>query len=117
MDEFDHARPSLRARFGRTFHGVRLWGVALLGALGVVLALSLPLSARSASLVLRPGDVSAQDVLAPYALSYTSEVLTEQARRAAADQIASLYDPPDSRIARQELGELKLLLAYIDAVR
>jgi putative nucleotidyltransferase with HDIG domain len=117
MDDFDQARPSLRARFGHTLHAVRLWGVALVGALGVVLALSLPLSARSGSLIVRAGDVSAQDVLAPYALSYTSEVLTEEARRSAGEQIESIYDPPDSRVARRQLGELKTLLAYIDAVR
>ncbi|MBF8256199.1 MAG: hypothetical protein HW375_1106, partial [Anaerolineales bacterium] len=64
MDELEHARPSLRARLGRGLQAVRLWGVALFGAVGVVLALSLPLSARSESFVLKTGDVSAQDVLA-----------------------------------------------------
>jgi hypothetical protein len=117
MDELDHARPSVRARLGRGLHAVRLWGVALFGAIGVVLALSLPLSARSGSLVLQTGDVSGQDVLAPYALSYTSDVLTEDARLNAAEQVESIYDPPDSRIARKQLGELKTLLAYLDAVR
>jgi putative nucleotidyltransferase with HDIG domain len=117
MDEFDQARPSLRARLGRTLHTVRVWGAALLGAVGVVLALSLPLSARAGSLVVRAGDVSAQDVLAPYALSYTSDALTEDARRSAAEQIESIYDPPDSRVARQQLAELKVLLGYIDSVR
>jgi putative nucleotidyltransferase with HDIG domain len=67
--------------------------------------------------VLETGDVSAQDVLAPYALSYTSEVLTEEARRLAAEQVESVYDPPDSQVARAQLGELKTLLAYIDSVR
>jgi hypothetical protein len=117
MDEFDQARPSLRARLRRTLHTVRVWGAALLGAIGVVLALSLPLSARAGSLIVRAGDVSAQDVLAPYALSYTSDALTEEARRSAAEQIESIYDPPDSRVARQQLADLKVLLGYIDAVR
>ena len=117
MDELEHARPSLRARLGRGLQAARLWGVALFGAVGVVLALSLPLSARSESFVLETGDVSAQDVLAPYALAYNSDVLTEDARREAAEQVESIYDPPDSRVARQQLGELKTLLAYIDAVR
>ncbi len=117
MDELDHARPSIRARLGRGFQAVRLWGVALVGAIGVVLALSFPLPARSGSLVVEQGDVSAQDVLAPYALSYTSDVLTQAARQAEAGQAESVYDPPDSRIARQQLGELRALLAYIDAAR
>ena len=77
MDELDHARPSLRASLGRALQAARLWGAALFGAIGVVVALSLPLTARSGALVLEAGDVSAQDVLAPYALSYTSDALTE----------------------------------------
>ena len=117
MDELEHARPSLRARLGRGLQAVRLWGVALFGAIGVVLALSLPLSVGSDSLVLEAGDVSAQDVLAPYGLSYTSDVLTEEARREAAEQVEAIYDPPDSRVAREQLAEIKTLLAFIDAVR
>jgi putative nucleotidyltransferase with HDIG domain len=117
MDELEHARPSLRARLGRAFQAARLWGVVLFGAIGVVLALSLPLSARSESLVLETGDVSGQDVLAPYGLSYTSDVLTEEARREASEQVESIFDPPDSRVAREQLGESKTLLAFIDAVR
>ncbi len=96
MDELEHARPSLRARLGRGLQAARLWGVALFGAVGVVLALSLPLSARSESFVLETGDVSAQDVLAPYALAYNSDVLTEDARREAAEQVEF-----DLRPARQ----------------
>ncbi|HMK08951.1 MAG TPA: hypothetical protein VK449_07980, partial [Anaerolineales bacterium] len=117
MDEVDRPRRSVRERLGRGLLAARLWGFALLGAVGVMLALALPLSARSESLALQAGDVSSRDVLAPYALSYTSDVLTEQARRDAAEQVEPIFDPPDSRVARRQLGQLRTLLAYIDAVR
>src|SRR3990170_8693409 len=117
MDEPSGVRRSLWTRLGRAFQAARLWGIAAMGAVGVVLALSLPLSARSESLVMRAGDVSGQDVLAPYALAYTSEVLTESARQAAADQVEPVFDPPDSHVAREQLSQLRTLLAYIDAVR
>jgi len=117
MDEPAGVRRSLWTRLGSAFQSARLWAVAALGAIGVVVALSLPLSVRSESLVIRAGDVSGQDVLAPYALAYTSEALTEAARQAAADQVAPAFDPPDSRVAREQLSQLHVLLAYVDAVR
>jgi len=117
MEEPSGAQSSLWSLLGRRFQEARLWAVAGLGVVGVVVALALPLSARSESLILRAGDVSSQDVLAPYALSYTSEVLTEAARQAAADEVPAVYDPPDSRVAREQLSQLRTLLGYIDAIR
>jgi putative nucleotidyltransferase with HDIG domain len=66
---------------------------------------------------LTTGDVAQQEILAPYALAYTSDVLTEEARQAAASQVADVYDPPDSRIARQQYERLRAALGFIDAVR
>jgi len=117
MDELGTTRPSFRARLAHALLAARLWGVVVAGTAGIVVALSLPLSARSGSLLVREGDVSSQDVLAPYGLSYTSEVLTQAARRAAADQVEPVYDPPDSSVARRQLSQLRLLLSYIDGVR
>ena len=117
MDEPSEGRGPLWARLGRAFRSARLWAVAALGGIGVVVALSLPLSARSESFLIRAGEVAGQDILAPYALSYTSEVLTEAARQTAADEVGPVYDPPDSRVAREQLSKLRTLLAYVDAVR
>ncbi len=117
MDEVSNARPTLRARIRGAWLTARLATVVALGIVGVVLALSLPVSGRTQALSARVGDVSGQDVLAPYALSYTSEVLTAVSRRDAAEAVEPIYDPPDSAVARQQLSRLRTLLGYVDAVR
>ena len=44
------------------------------------------------------GDVSAQDILAPYSLSFESEVLTEQSRQEAENAVDPVYLPADPGI-------------------
>jgi len=63
------------------------------------------------------GDVSPEDILAPSAVRYTSEVRTAQQREAAAQAIAPKYTQADTGIARQQLDQLRAALAYINSVR
>jgi len=55
---------------------------------------------------LAAGDVSTEDILAPEAISYVSEVLTEQQRDAAARSVPLKYTQADTNIARQQLDRL-----------
>jgi len=66
---------------------------------------------------LKLGDVSDQDVLAPYAITYKSEVLTDQMREAAVMDVPTRYSAADTNIARKQLERLRLALAYITTVR
>ncbi|MBN1665931.1 MAG: HDIG domain-containing protein [Anaerolineales bacterium] len=66
---------------------------------------------------LQVGDVAAEDILAPYAISYTSQVLTEQQRQSAASNVELRYTSPDTSTARQQLDRLRAALAYISSVR
>ncbi len=66
---------------------------------------------------LQLGEVASQDVLAPLAITYTSNVLTEIRREAAERAVAPVYSPPDTGIARQQLERLRTALSYINNVR
>ena len=66
---------------------------------------------------LETGDVSSQDILAPRPLTYESQVLTEQRRTTAVQDVSPRYTPSDTNIARQQLEHIRLALAYITSVR
>lgn len=117
MDETSPVRPSATERLRQAWQATRLWFIFMLGVVGTTLALSLPISQRTASLSLQVGQVAPQDILAPYALSFESQVLTEQARQAAAEAVPEVYDPPDGRVARRQIERLRAALDYIEAVR
>jgi putative nucleotidyltransferase with HDIG domain len=117
MDEVPTFRSSISDRLKRAWHATRLWLIFGLGLAGVLLVLSLPSPERQTSFALQIGDVAPQDIAAPYPLTYTSEVLTTQARQAAAEAVADIYDPPDSGVARQQLERLRASLDFIDSVR
>jgi hypothetical protein len=66
---------------------------------------------------LSAGNVAPQDIQAPFAVTYTSEVLTERQRAAAAAAVAPVYSPPDTRIARQQADAMRATLTFITSVR
>jgi hypothetical protein len=117
MDEDTPSRLPFLDRLLAPLRASRVWLIFLAGLVGSVAALSIPLSPRPSAVALRVGDVATQDIAAPYGVSFTSEVLTEQARAASAVAVPDVYDPPDGRIARQQLERLRNTLDYIDSVR
>jgi len=80
-------------------------------------ALVLPESFSQSSFPMEIGDASSQDILAPYSLTYESEVLTEQARQEAASSVAPIYLPTDPSVGRRQIEELRTVLYYITTVR
>ena len=80
-------------------------------------ALLMPYSSQQNSLPIEIGDVAGQDVLAPRALSFESEVLTEQLRQESAQAVASVYGSPDANVAREQVEGLRAALDFIDTVR
>ncbi|MGA9533858.1 MAG: HDIG domain-containing metalloprotein [Anaerolineales bacterium] len=87
------------------------------GLIGMTAAMSLPLSQRQSTFGLETGDVAPQDILAPFPISYTSDVLTQETRQSAAESVANVYDPPDSSITRAQLDKLRGALDFIESVR
>ena len=66
---------------------------------------------------LSAGESATQDILAPAPISFPSQVLTERARAVAAAAVADVYDPPDARVARQQVLLLRDVLDYVNSVR
>jgi putative nucleotidyltransferase with HDIG domain len=92
-----------------------LLGVLFVVASSLILAVQIPLSGGSVQL--QPGDVAQRDVLAPQRISYVSQIRTdvERARREAA--VSEVYDPPDTRVARQQIALARQIFDYFDSVR
>lgn len=80
-------------------------------------SLILPVALRPTSFPLKIGDVAPQDIQAPHALTYESDLLTEDARRTAEQQIALVYLPIDPGISRNQLEKLRVALNFISAVK
>ncbi len=113
----DERRHTLRRRISRTWEAAQLWIIFALGLVGTVAALSISSLENSSVVALQAGDVATQDVLAPLELGYESEVLTDQAKAAAGQAVADIFDPPNSAIARLQLERLTAALDFIAAVR
>ncbi len=66
---------------------------------------------------LQVGAVVSEAITAPEAVSYASDVLTEQRRQEARDGVSSVFDPPDPNIARHQTELARPILDYIENVR
>ena len=68
-------------------------------------------------IILDEGDVSDSDIRAPREITYVSQILTKEAKDRAAAAVSDIYDPPDVRVARQQLTKVRQILDYMDSVR
>ncbi len=98
----------------RTF--LRL-SVLLFSAALALFALIFPSPMRPASSPLAEGAVASQDIQAPRTLTYTSDILTTQAKTDAENRIQTVYLPADPAIARKQIEDLRIALNYITSVR
>ena len=98
-------------------HSLFIALILVVSAALAMVALIMPLLVRMISPTLEVGQVAEQDYRAPGPISFSSDVLTEQRREAAAQAILPVYTPPDTSIARQQLEHLRSALAYISNVR
>jgi len=71
----------------------------------------------SNQVILEPNEVSSLTILAPYDLTYESEILTEQARDAQAASVQDIYDPPAASVARKQEVRARQILDYMSTVR
>lgn len=91
--------------------------VACLTFAVTLLALLFPVLSELLEAPLRVNAVAPYEINAPYSLSYPSEILTAREQELAAKAVAPVYSTPDPAIARQQLEELRTVLAYISNVR
>jgi putative nucleotidyltransferase with HDIG domain len=81
------------------------------------IAIIQPWSLRQTTLPLAVGDVAIQDLSAPHALQYVSEVKTEAARTEAERQVEPVYASPDPAIGRGQIEKLDSILSSITSIR
>jgi len=93
--------------------------IAILAISGILafFALILPESFSQSSFPMEIGDVATEDILAPYSLTFESEVMTEEAQQEAASSVDSIYLPADPSIGRRQVENLRTVLYYITTVR
>jgi len=91
-------------------------GVWLITMILVILILvgRLPFSGQ---VTLQEGDVAPSDIVAPRQITYISEILTAQRQAMAASAVPDVYDPPQTRVGRQQLALASQILDYMSAVR
>ena len=80
-------------------------------------ALVLPDLLNQQTQMVTVGEVSSQEILAPYSVTFESRVLTDGARESAAAAVLPVYLPPDPDIARAQLEKLGNTLYFISTVR
>ncbi|MBM4422884.1 MAG: HDIG domain-containing protein [Chloroflexi bacterium] len=111
------SRSAPRPRTGRTWRAIRL---SLIGGAAVVVAiaiLTVPVGSPADGLTLNAGDVTTADIVAPRSVTYISKVQTDAAREAAAAAAPDMYDPPDSRVTRQQIARVQQVLNFVSSVR
>lgn len=91
--------------------------VLFLVCIGIFACLILPDFFRNNSVNYEIGEVSTSEILAPYSLTYESQVLTAQARSEASAGVLPIYLPPDPEIAKAQLEQLDKSLYFISTVR
>ncbi|NQS92424.1 MAG: HDIG domain-containing protein [Chloroflexi bacterium] len=91
--------------------------ILFLSMVGIWWLINWSLTGALSTVRVSEGNVASQDVMSPFAVTYESQVLTEQRQQEAALGIEPIYTRQDSSIARQQLNYLKNALTFIDSVR
>lgn len=106
-------------KLSRRFSKYKNWRIILLAFLCIcsLIIIGLPISLRSSPYALKVGDVTFQDIRAPRSFSYTSEILTNQARDVAEKSVQPVFIPADPLDARRQFEYLKQSIEAIEVIR
>lgn len=101
------------------FRAKKVRNVIILILSGIVafLALILPDIIFTSTYQMEVGDVASQDILAPYSLNFSSNILTENAKAEATSKVEPIYLPADPGIGRHQIEQLRSILYYISIIR
>ncbi|MBN1658693.1 MAG: HDIG domain-containing protein [Anaerolineae bacterium] len=115
LNDTQHRRRTDRGGVGR-------WGVLRAIVLGLLLAMAIGAVLLidflpSNQIFLEAGEISPTAILAPYELTYESEIRTNQAQDARAASVQEIYDDPDVLVVREQERRARLILDYLDTVR
>ncbi len=115
MKNRDATKPT-QGGLRNTLHDMRLFVFAILLTAGLTLILSINL-VRSAQVSAAVGEPIPNDVLAPISVSYTSNVLMQQAQEQARNNVQDVYTPLDLSIGRAQLAHTNAVFSFIDTTR
>ena len=91
-----------------------LFGLAMAAVTSLVLTIRfLPTN----QVTLSEGQISHEEIVAPYQRTFVSDILTERARLQAEQSVPDVYDGPDPQVARQQVARARASLNFIDSVR
>ncbi len=110
------ALPAARQQLRETLGELRLGVFAVVLTLGMTFILSINLI-WSPQVNVVVGEPAPADVFSPQSLSYTSELLTEQAQERARKDIPAIYTPLNLSIGREQLAQARAIFAFIETVR
>ncbi len=68
-------------------------------------------------LSLSVGDIAPQDIRAPYAMSYDSDVLTQEEVARVVKEAPDVFNPPSARVAREQTAKAQDIINFISIVR
>ncbi len=83
----------------------------------VFLLLTTQVSLRRSNYRLKVGDVSLMDITAPRTITFTSDILTEESKQAAEDNVSPIFLPADPTISRNQVQNLRYTFQFINVVR
>lgn len=109
-------KDNLLANQPAAWRNIRVWILGALFALGTAAILIVPML-TAGQVSLNAGDVAADDLRAPRSLTYESDVLTNQARDEAENNVPTQYDPLDPRVARQQIAHVRQVIDFVRAER
>ncbi len=110
----NHRPASRSATFGQL---ALVWTITLTMLAVAATIIALPLAFTDDSVRVTAGESATREILAPRPLTFVSQLLTDDAREAAAAAVAEVYTPPDMRLARQQVLLLRDILDFINNVR
>lgn len=94
--------------------GYWLYALALAAALTLIFSISL---FQQSSVTAVVGEPAPADIFAPVTYSYTSQVLTEQAKQDAGNAVPDQYTSLDADIGRAQLNLARQFFNFVDTVR
>ncbi len=116
MDTPDDTKRTFWQWLQQLAQGSLQWLFAIILTLGITLILSFNLVAPS-DVDVTIGQAAADDILAPRSLTYTSNLLTAQAKEQARASVLVVYTALDLDIARSQLNQARATFAFIETVR
>ena len=114
MTRFQLATWTERVRLWARRHALPIFIVALTIGMSLILSFDLP-SADDFNVSV--GQPATNDIFSPRTLTYTSNVLTQQARDQAARAVSDVYTPLDLSIGRAQLAHARDVFSFLETVR